>query len=351
MENFCLKNDIKEICEKLSSIRESFEDKTLVLTGAGGFLGRYFLSVFKMLNEKYLSKPCKVIAYDNFATSKDVKVTIDNEFISFHVQDICVDIELNDSVNYIIHAAGIASPFYYRAHPLKTIDAAIIGTRKMLELAKKNGAKFLFFSSSEIYGNPDPKYIPTPESYNGYVSCLGPRACYDESKRLGETLCRIYSTQQGVHTNIVRPFNIYGPGMAEKDYRILPNVASRIKSGKPLQIYGSGNQTRTFCYVTDAIYGFLHTLIHGVSGEPYNIGNPHPEISMLALAEKIKGMVNKDIAINIIDHPDTYPADEPNRRCPDITKATNQLNYKPTIPLEVGLERFLTWANNNYTAL
>jgi UDP-glucuronate decarboxylase len=218
----------------------------------------------------------------------------------------------------------------------------------MLELAQRSNARFSFFSSSEIYGNPEAKYVPTQESYRGNVSCQGPRACYDESKRVGETLCYIYNTQNGTKTNTIRPFNVYGPGMQENDYRVLPNFASRIKSGEPLQIYGGGTQTRTFCYITDALVGFLSVILNGVPGEAYNIGNPKPEVSMLDLVKKLQLIASDKIEYSLVEYPDSYPADEPMRRCPDIRKANLQLGFKPTTSLDDGLTRFLSWSNKVY---
>jgi UDP-glucuronate decarboxylase len=248
-------------------------------------------------------------------------------------------------VDFILHAAGIASPAHYRKYPLETLEVATTGLKNSLELAKKNfGCRIAFFSSSEIYGDPDTINVPTRESYRGNVACLGPRACYDMSKRLGETLVQIYHQQYGVHGTIIRPFNIYGPGMQKTDYRVLPNFGARIMEGKPLQIYGSGNQTRTFCYVTDAIGGFLRVLMDGVPGEPYNIGNPSPEISMKDLSVMVGNVLGRPVEYDIVDYPDTYPADEPNRRCPDISKATQQLGYAPRVRLDDGLKRFFDWA-------
>jgi UDP-glucuronate decarboxylase len=218
----------------------------------------------------------------------------------------------------------------------------------MLELAHRHHARLTFFSSSEIYGDPDAVHVPTPESYRGQVSCQGPRACYDESKRVGETLCYIFHEKHGVATTVIRPFNVFGPGMQETDYRVLPNFASRIKSGKPLNIYGKGSQTRTFCYVTDAMVGFMLVILKGVPGESYNIGNPDPEISMLDLAGRVESVIGRPIARNIIEYPDSYPADEPNRRCPDIRKARLQLGYAAQVKLDEGLRRFLGWSQQTY---
>jgi UDP-glucuronate decarboxylase len=187
------------------------------------------------------------------------------------------------------------------------------------------------------------------ESYRGNVACHGPRACYDESKRVGETLCDIFHTKFGTPTTTIRPFNVYGPGMQETDYRVLPNFASRLKGGLPLNVYGTGNQTRTFCYVTDAMVGFLLAILKGVPGEAYNIGNPKPEISMVELVETIKKVIGREVAHNVVEYPDSYPADEPNRRCPDIRKARLQLGFGPEVSLEDGLGRFFGWTEQIYT--
>lgn len=351
-----LESDIVEICERLGDTAQAFAGKKILITGARGFLGRYMTKVFVRLNEVVLKDRCSVIAIDNNITSGELGVDAadlasESATVTFHEMDatVAVDLTAGSEVDFILHLAGIASPFYYRKWPLRTLDVATLGLRRVLDTAADKNAKLLFFSSSEIYGNPDALHVPTPESYNGNVSCLGPRACYDESKRLGETLVRIYHTHQGTDAKIVRPFNVYGPGMQKLDYRVLPNFASKVLAGEPVSVYGDGQQTRTFCYVTDAILGFLQVLVNGQSGEPYNIGNPSPEISMLELVGNIKAaMPSLDIQLRIIEHPDTYPADEPLRRCPDITKARMQVGYKPVVPLNEGLKRFFEWAREAY---
>ncbi|MBI2174429.1 MAG: NAD-dependent epimerase/dehydratase family protein, partial [Candidatus Omnitrophica bacterium] len=268
----------------------------------------------------------------------------------FISHDIVQPLEFDEPLDYMIQAAGIASPYYYRKYPLETLEVATVGTKQMLQLGMKRALKgFLFFSSSEIYGDPDPQHVPTPESYRGNVSCLGPRACYDESKRLGETLCLIFHERYGIPTKMVRPFNVYGPGMQETDYRVLPNFASRVIARRPLIVYGNGSQTRTFCYVTDAIVGFVKTLLNGTPGQAYNIGNPVPEVSMLDLAKQLQRVVRRPLEVQTREYPDTYPADEPQRRCPDISKAAHQLNYAPCVTLHEGLKRFMGWAEKCYT--
>lgn len=345
---FCLPEDISEIVTGLGTTASAFEGKRILLAGGRGFLGRYFTETFRLLNHS-LKSPCQVTVLDNYITAGELGETeVSDQNITSQRHDVTHPFYSEQKFDFILHAAGIASPYYYRAHPLETLEVAVSGTRNMLELAKEHNAKFLFFSSSEIYGDPDPRYVPTPESYRGNVSCLGPRACYDESKRVGETLCRVYFTQFGTQTRMVRPFNVYGPGMQEKDYRVLPNFASRIVSGKPLRVYGTGNQTRTFCYITDAIVGFLQVLVHGVSGEPYNIGNPRNEVSMKRLVELVSEVVDSRVDLDLVDYPDSYPADEPNRRCPDIIKANRQVNYEPKVEIREGLSRFFNWALRNY---
>jgi UDP-glucuronate decarboxylase len=349
MEDFLLKSDINEICTRLSGRVQGLSGKTILLTGGRGFLGRYFMEVFDELNRSVLKKPSRVFAMDNMITSGKAGSRMPSfPNIEFVKHNAIEPYKWEGPLDYVIHAAGIASPYYYRAYPLETLDVAINGTRNFLELAAEHKARFTFFSSSEIYGDPSPEHVPTPESYRGYVACQGPRACYDESKRVGETLCHIFHTTKGVATNTIRPFNVYGPGMQETDYRVLPNFASRMKGGKALNIYGSGNQTRTFCYITDAIVGFMLVALHGVPGEAYNIGNPSPEISMIELVDRIAAVTGMPVAHNIIEYPDSYPADEPNRRCPDIRKAKLQLKYTPEVSLDEGLKRFLNWANTHY---
>ena len=350
MTNTILESDLREIAERLGSDAQFLSGKTVLLTGGRGFLGRYFTGVFEHLNDGLLDRPVSLVILDNLITAGAAGEDYpDTAHATFVEHDVIQAFDCDGPIDYIIHAAGIASPFYYRAYPLETLEVAITGTRNMLELADRKEARIAFFSSSEIYGDPDPKHVPISESYRGNVACQGPRACYDESKRVGETLCYIFHTRNGTKTNVIRPFNVYGPGMQETDYRVLPNFANRIKAGLPLNVYGSGNQTRTFCYITDAILGFLLVALKGVPGEAYNIGNPIPEISIAELVGQIERVLGKDIPHNVVEYPDSYPADEPNRRCPDIRKARLQLGFEPGVGIEDGLKRFLDWANGVYT--
>ena len=343
-------SDIAAIAASTDDIAEDFAGKTLLLGGGRGFLGRYFSAVFEHLNRERLSRPCKVIVLDNLITTHDEgSAPPSSEHYRFIEHDVSQPLDIDVSPDFVVNAAGIASPYYYRAYPLETLGAAISGNTNLLECAAESGARFTFFSSSEIYGDPDAAHLPTPESYRGNVACMGPRACYDESKRLGETLCYIYHGHRGVHTNTIRPFNVYGPGMPERDYRVLPNFASSIKAGRVVRIYGSGDQTRTYCYVTDAMNGFLRVIARGVPGEAYNIGNPRPEINVRELVDHLGDALGRPVEAETVEYPDTYPADEPMRRCPDIRKATLQLGYEPKVELDEGLRRFLEWTEGAYS--
>jgi UDP-glucuronate decarboxylase len=219
----------------------------------------------------------------------------------------------------------------------------------LLELARvKKPTGFLFFSSSEIYGDPDPKFVPTPETYKGHVACIGPRACYDESKRLSETLCSIYHEQFSVPVTMVRPFNVYGPGMKIDDYRVIPAFANKGFKGEALRVHGTGNQTRTFCYISDAMIGFLKVLISGKAGSVYNIGMDEEEIPMEKLATTVADVIGGGLKVELIDYPDSYPPDEPRRRCPDLTKARKELAYSPVVGLRHGIERTIGWYRDTY---
>jgi UDP-glucuronate decarboxylase len=345
-----LKSDVEEIYARVSGSLDKLYGKTVLMTGAGGFLGRYFTALFKYANQVSPKNPIRVLALDNYITSSqsDNPDQLDPNF-EWIYGDAIIGAQLPDKFDYIIHAAGIASPHHYRANPLATIDVAVNVTRALLERAKSDSARMLFFSSSEIYGDPFPQFVPTSEEYRGNVTTRGPRACYDESKRMGETLCWVYENYFDVHVSIARPFNVYGPGMMPKDYRVLPNFAASLARNEPLQVYGNGNQTRTFCYITDAIVGFIKILIDAEQPDVFNVGNPTPEIGINDLALLIKQVTGSNFEIELSEYPSTYPADEPNRRCPDISKMKSVLKYQPEISLAIGLDRFFGWAKRNYT--
>ena len=243
--------------------------------------------------------------------------------------------------DFIIHAASIASPLYYRKYPIETIDANVTGLRNLLDFSKENHIEsFLFFSTSEIYGDPDPAYIPTNEDYRGNVSCTGSRACYDESKRFGETLCVNYWQIHNVPVKIARPFNNYGPGLKITDKRVIPDFFRDVINNRDIVILSDGKASRTFCYISDAIEGYIRILLSNHNGEPFNIGAKNPEVSMGELAQHIISISGKnlDVKYQTSSDPD-YLTDNPQRRCPSIDKAEKLLGYDPKINLEEGLKR------------
>jgi nucleoside-diphosphate-sugar epimerase len=263
--------------------------------------------------------------------------------------------------DYIIHAASIASPTYYRRHPIETMDANVNGLRHLLEyfLAEKKQGRpvggFLFYSSSEIYGDPPPEHIPTPETYRGNVSCTGPRACYDEAKRYGETLCVNFAREYDLPIRAARPFNNYGPGLKITDGRVIPDFARDVLAGRDIVMLSSGAPLRTYCYVADAIVGYYKALVRGGRGEAYNIGIGAPEISVAELADRVvteaeKLFGYKGKVVKRVSEDKDYLIDNPNRRCPDITKARTELGYNPCVALEDGLTRSLIWYAENRSA-
>lgn len=341
-----IKEDIEIITRNLGDAAKDFEGKTVVISGGAGFLGSYFLGTIHYLNQNVFKSPCRVISLDNYitGTKQGFIGEIKDENIIHREQDIRTPFTIDGPVDYVVHAAGLASPVYYRRFPLETIESAITGVKNLLDLAReKKAGSFLFFSSSEIYGDPDPSFIPTPETYRGNVSCTGPRSCYDESKRLAETICMTYHQLFQTPIKVVRPFNVYGPGMKPNDYRVVPTFFVKGLTGQPLPVHDKGNQTRTFCYISDAMTGFIKVLLSKNNGEVYNVGTDAEEVGMATLANIVSNMFPKRAQVKLVQYPDEYPADEPQRRCPDLTKIKKELGYEPQVNLAAGLARSLEW--------
>ena len=336
--------DIKSIANELEEFYDELEGKTVLIAGGKGFLGTYFTSVLTKINET-LSKPMKIIVLDSLITSKDKKDSV-NQNIEFLEQDISKSFEIDDNIDYIIHAASIASPPTYRKFPIKTVDVNYQGTKNLLEIAKEKKVRsMLLLSSSEIYG--DPEIFPTPESYVGKVSCTGPRACYDESKRLAETISILYFQQYKIPIKIARPFNVYGPYLNLDDGRIIPDFMNNAINKSQIIIHSDGSPTRSFCYVSDAIGGFFKLLLSKHDGIICNVGNDE-EVSVKNVADTIKNIVGKPISIKIIESDDpNYTKDNPQRRCPDLSLIKKTVNYIPKIDLEEGLKRVYKWYRSN----
>jgi nucleoside-diphosphate-sugar epimerase len=321
-------------------------NKKVLFTGGAGFIGYYFYYTITHWNKINNKKKINYTILDNI---KKKPHWIDTSKVNFVRRDIN-KLEKNFFTKFdiIIHGASIASPTFYRKEPIKTMKANILGLWKILEsLKNKNKKKILFFfSSSEIYGNPHKQYIPTKESYNGNVSPTGPRACYDESKRFGEALVINYAKYYRLRSVIVRPFNNYGPGMKLNDKRILPDLMKNIITKKNLTLYSDGSPTRTFCYITDAIVGYLKAIKNSKYGNIFNIGSDKPEVSAKQLA-KLVAKVSKNLLgykgkiIYKKNNDKNYLIDNPQHRCPDITKAKAELKFSPKIELENGLYKLL----------
>jgi UDP-glucuronate decarboxylase len=349
-------------------LREEFAriaGKNLLITGGAGFLGYYLVQAALHFNRNARAADrIAVTVWDNFARGTPAWLTAlqSDKKLRLERRNLIEPLPGKmEDFQYIIHAAGIASPMYYRKYPLQTIDANINGLRNLLDYSVRQADAgrpvegFLFYSSSEIYGDPAPEAIPTPEDYRGNVSCTGPRACYDESKRFGETICVTFARQFGVPVTMARPFNNYGPGLKITDGRVLPDFAKEVMAGRDIVMFSDGSPKRTFCYSSDAITGYYKVLVKGRPGEAYNIGIEKPEISMAELADLVAGTARRLFGysgkvVRGASAEADYLVDNPNRRCPVIEKARSELGYNPKVLIEEGLRRALIWYHHNREA-
>ncbi len=295
----------------------------ILVTGGAGFLGSHLV-------DRLMNNGDDVICLDNLYTGNKQNILkwFNHPNFEFIRHDITEPIRLE--VDQIYHLACPASPIHYQYNPIKTVKTSVIGTMNMLGLAKRIKARFFLASTSEVYGDPD--VHPQREDYWGNVNPIGIRACYDEGKRIAETLTYDYHRQHDLEVRVVRIFNTYGPRMLENDGRVVSNFIVQALEGNPLTIYGDGDQTRSFCYVSDLITGFVK-LMNSEYSYPVNIGNPE-EYTIAQLAAAIQSMINPDS--EIIFKP--LPSDDPRRRRPDITKATSLLGWEPTVNLNEGLK-------------
>jgi dTDP-glucose 4,6-dehydratase len=302
----------------------------VLVTGAAGFLGSHFC-------ERLLDEGHEVIGMDNVVTGRtdNLEPIFYDEDFTFHEHDVTEYIHIGGELDYVIHLASLASPDAYDEHPIKTLKVGALGTHKTLGLAKAKDATYLFASTSEVYG--DPEVNPQPEDYRGNVDCYGPRACYDESKRYGESIVRAYRDKHDIDVRVARIFNTYGPRMGLEDGRVIPTFVRQALTGEDLTVYGDGTQTRSFCYVSDLIDGFMRLLDSDVQ-TPVNLGNPD-ERTILNLAELIIDITDSESGIT---H-EPLPPDDPQVRRPDITKAKNELGWGPDISLQEGLDRSISY--------
>tara|TARA_Y100000739_G_C20536256_1_gene431408 strand:- start:145 stop:1098 length:954 start_codon:yes stop_codon:yes gene_type:complete len=314
------------------SLKNKFNLTRNLVTGGAGFLGSHLIDKLMSLGEE-------VICIDNYFTGNktNIKKWIGHPNFELIRHDVTEPIQLE--VDKIWHLACPASPVHYQYNPIKTSKTSFLGTYNMLGLARRVNAKFLLASTSEVYGNPD--INPQPESYHGNVNPVGIRSCYDEGKRISETLCSDYRRIHNLDIRIMRIFNTYGPRMQPNDGRVISNFIFQALKGNPLTIYGEGKQTRSFCFVEDLIDGMIKLMNSNVLS-PTNIGNP-TQITILELAKLIRREINPDL--NLIFKP--LPEDDPLQRKPDITKAIKELSWEPKINFENGLNRTIKWFKEN----
>ena len=304
-----------------------------LITGGAGFIGSH-------LCDYLLKEGLEVICLDNLLTGseRNIKYLLDNSKFKFIKADVTEPVNLE--VDCIFHLASPASPIDYQNHSEETLLANSEGTLNMLKLALKNKAKILVASTSEVYG--DPKEHPQKETYWGNVNSFGPRSCYDESKRFGEAATYVYINNHGVDARIVRIFNTYGPRMQKDDGRVVSNFINQAIEGNPLTVYGKGEQTRSFCYVSDLVEGIYKAMFtEGTRGEVINLGNPD-EYKIIDLAEKIKKLTNSNSEIIFKD----LPPDDPTQRQPDISKAKNLLSWEPKVKVDEGLQKTIEYYCN-----
>ena len=308
-------------------------NKCNLVSGGAGFLGSHLI-------DNLMQKGEKVICLDNYFTGDKSNIAKWINHPNFEIirHDVTEPIQLE--VDKIWHLACPASPIHYQSNPIKTSKTIFLGTYNMLGLARRVGADFLLASTSEVYG--DPEINPQTEEYRGSVNTVGIRSCYDEGKRIAETLCADYKRMHNLNTRIMRIFNTYGPRMRCDDGRVVSNFIFQALQGKPLTIYGDGNQTRSFCFVDDLIKGMIK-LMDSEIYTPLNIGNPH-EFTIIELAEKIKKLINPNLKLIY----KSLPEDDPLQRKPDISKAINKLNWRPEISLDEGINHTIDWFKKEY---
>jgi UDP-glucuronate decarboxylase len=316
--------------------RDTFRDKSVLVTGGAGFLGSYICDVLVKMR-------AEVTCLDNFSSGRMENIQhlmgLDNFSLVKH--DISQPRFFNKQIDVVMHLASRASPFEFARFPIQIMKANTLGTWVALGVAKEHNATLVYSSSSEIYGDPDPANIPTPEIYTGNVNPVGPRSCYDEAKRAGEAFINAYKIQHQLDTRILRVFNTFGPRMRPGDLygRVIPRFIDQALRGLPLTVFGDGTQTRSFTYVSDLVEGVLKAaLVAEASGEVINLGG-QLETRIIDLARTVSDLTDSKSEIEF--HP--LPIDDPRRRCPEVSKARRLLEWVPNVSLRQGLLRTIRW--------
>ncbi|MCL2638019.1 MAG: NAD-dependent epimerase/dehydratase family protein [Oscillospiraceae bacterium] len=346
--NKILQQDLQKIHDGLTAQeRVGLSGKTVFVTGFAGSLGFMLMHFFAEYGRELGLK--HVFALDNYVFGKPdwIKELADNTLFTICEGDVVTqDFSFAESADLIFHMASLASPVYYRLHPIETMDADVVGLRRLLDFYRgKDIFNLLFYSTSEVYGDPDHRQIPTPESYWGNVNTSGPRACYDESKRYAETLCYNFYHQYNFPVTVLRPFNSFGPGLRTNDKRAPADFALNVLNNEPLTLYSDGKATRTFCYASDTTLASIKCALYA-KYDIFNIGNDTEEITIRQLAEIYrdagKDLLGYEGEIVFREHEDKhYNTDNPQRRCPDLNKIKTVLGYQPSVDTRTGIERYL----------
>lgn len=348
--NPIIKEDIQSIISEFKHW-DRFRNKTVLISGANGFLPAYLAEVFLALDASFNTKVIAMVRNKEKA-EKRFSHLLTNKNLNILVHDVSLPVSYDEKIDFIIHAASQASPKYYGVDPVGTLSANVQGTLHLIELAKKNQVEsFLFFSSGEVYGEVKAEDIPIKEDTFGYLNPAKVRACYGESKRMGENICVSYHAQYGVNAKIVRPFHTYGPGMSLDDGRVFADFVANIVKGQNIILHSDGSAIRPFCYLSDATLGFLTVLTEGENGEPYNIGNPDQEHSILNLAHILTGLYPENglkVEMKIKPASANYLKSPIVRNSPNIDKVM-KLGWKPKVDVATGFKRTIEsfLVNNN----